>query len=137
MALKDITRDCENRLGPLSSSLLVTIGQILPNVPPGGGESMRLMYAAAKLLKSLPSQDEQIKHLEATMGTRLVKVQELLQLPIKDVQLSVTNELKMVTTFISTLEGPISDAVLDAIMPIFEGVRIFIYLLLKYEQKNK
>lgn len=122
MALKDIARECGEHLAPLAPSILETIGRTLPNVTPGGGEGLRLMYAAGKLLKSLRTTEEQMSHLEATLGLCVMRLRELLQLPVNEAQVAVTNQLKMITMFFTTLEGAICSTVLEALLPIFEGV---------------
>ncbi|XP_014211303.1 importin-13 isoform X2 [Copidosoma floridanum] len=122
MALKDICRECDDTLAPLAPSLLETISQTLNNFTSGGGEGLRLMYAASKLLKTLPTHEEQVKHLEATIGRCLARMRELCQLPVKEAQQAIINELKMVTIFFSNLEGPITNTVLQAVFPIFEGL---------------
>ncbi|XP_011501749.1 PREDICTED: importin-13 [Ceratosolen solmsi marchali] len=122
MALKDIARECGQHLAPLAPSILETIGRILPGVAPGGGEGLRLMYAAGKLLNSLPSTEAQLSHLEATLGLCVLRLRELLQQPVTEAQLAVANQLKMITMFFTTLEGAIGNAVLEALLPIFEGI---------------
>jgi hypothetical protein len=122
IALKDVARECGQHLAPLAPSILETIGRALPGVAPGGGEGLRLMYAAGKLLNALPSTEEQLSHLEATLGLCVLKLRELLQQPVAEAQLDVVNQLKMITMFFTTLEGAIGNAVLEALLPIFEGV---------------
>ncbi|KAJ8687571.1 hypothetical protein QAD02_023365 [Eretmocerus hayati] len=123
MALKDVARECEPHLAPLAPSILETIGRSLENVTPGGGEGLRLMYAAGKLLNALNDQPElQMKHLEATIGQSVLKLNQYLQMPVEQSQQAVVNHLKMITMFFTTLEGPIGNAVLDALLPIFQGI---------------
>ena len=124
MALKDISRECGHLLAPLAPSILETIGRTLPNITPGGGEGLRLMYAAGKLLNSIKSTEQQMQHLEATLGLCVMRLKQLLQMPVNEAQLAVANQLKMISMFFSTLEGEISNVVLKALMPIFEGVGI-------------
>ena len=122
MALKDIARECDQHLAPLAPSILETIGRTLPNVTPGGGEGLRLMYAAGKLLNSLKTLEEQMSHLESTLGLCVIRLRELLQLPVNESRISVANHLKMIATFFMTLESSVGNAVLEALVPIFEGV---------------
>ncbi|XP_058808570.1 importin-13 [Phymastichus coffea] len=122
MALKDIARECNQFLAPLAPSILETIGRTLPNVTPGGGEGLRLMYAAGKLLNSLRTTEEQLSYLETTLGLCVMRLRHLLQLPVNEVQVAVANQLKMITMFFTTLEGNIGNAVLKALLPIFEGI---------------
>ncbi|KAL6260843.1 hypothetical protein P5V15_008368 [Pogonomyrmex californicus] len=122
MALKDITRECGPYLAPFAPSILHTISQTLPNVEPGGGEGLRLMYAAGKLLNVLSSMEEQLVHLEATLGLCLTKIKELLGQPLFTARLGVTNYLRMVTMFFSTIEGAIGKAVLEGVLPVFNQI---------------
>lgn len=122
MALKDLARECEQQLTPFAPSILNTIEQTLPNVTPGCAEGLRLMYAAGKLLNTLPSVDEQLAHLDATLGLCIIKIRELLQQPWFMARGAVMNQLKMATTFFSTLEGSIGKAVLDGLLPIFSQI---------------
>lgn len=122
MALKDLTRECGSHLAPFAPSILNTIGQTLPSVAPGGGEGLRLMYAAGKLLNTLPTMEQQLAHLDATLGLCIVKIRELLEQPLFVARVSVTNHLKMATMFFSTLEGAIGKAVLDGLLPIFNKI---------------
>lgn len=130
IALKDLTRECGEQMAPLAPSILETIGRTLPNVTPGGGEGLRLMYAAGKLLNSLSSTKEQLLYLEATLGSCVVKLRELLLLPVQEAGPSVVNHLKMISVFFTTLEGAIGNTVLEALLPIFEGVSFFKTLVL-------
>ncbi|XP_003423892.1 importin-13 isoform X1 [Nasonia vitripennis] len=122
MALKDIVRECSAHLAPLAPSILETIGRTLPNVTPGGGEGLRLMYAAGELLKSLRTTEEQMSHLESTLGLCVMRLRELLQLPVNEARVAVSNQLKMISMFFTTLEGAICSPVLEALLPIFEGI---------------
>ncbi|XP_020295075.1 importin-13 isoform X2 [Pseudomyrmex gracilis] len=122
MALKDLARECGPHLAPYAPSVLHTISQILPNVEPGGGEGLRLIYAAGKLLNVLPTLEEQLMHLEATLGLCVTKIKELLGQPLFTARVGVTNYLKMVTTFFTTIEGAIGKAVLDGVLPIFNQI---------------
>lgn len=122
MALKDLTRECGPYLAPYAPSILHTISQTLPNVEPGGGEGLRLMYAAGKLLNVLSSMEEQLVHLEATLGLCVTKIKELLGQPLFTARLGVTNYLKMATMFFSTIEGAIGKAVLDGVLPVFNQI---------------
>ncbi|XP_034935701.1 importin-13 [Chelonus insularis] len=119
MALKDITRECQLSLAPLAPSLLDTISKTLTILPSGSGEGLRLMYAAGKLLNSLSSTEEQLKHLDNTLGLCVMRLHELLQHPIASARTAVINQLKMATMFLSTLEGAIGKSVLDRLLPIF------------------
>ncbi|XP_071874439.1 importin-13-like protein cdm [Bombus fervidus] len=122
MALKDLARECEQQLTPFAPSILNTIEQTLPNVTPGCAEGLRMMYAAGKLLNTLPSVDEQLAHLDATLGLCIIKIRELLQQPWFMARGAVMNQLKMATMFFSTLEGSIGKAVLDGLLPIFSQI---------------
>lgn len=122
MALKDITRECGIHLAPYAPSILSTIGRTLPNVTSEGGEGQRLMYAAGKLLNTLPTAEEQLTHLDATLGLCIMKIQELLKQPLFIARIAVTNQLKMATMFFLTLESPIGKAVLDGLLPIFNQI---------------
>ncbi|XP_015523751.1 importin-13 isoform X1 [Neodiprion pinetum] len=122
MALKDLARECGPHLAPLAPSVLETIGCTLPNVPPGGCVGLRLMYAAGKLLNSLPSTDLQLQHLDSTLGPCVRRLHELLQLPPSKARGSVVNQLKMATTLFSTLEGHVGKAVLDGLVPLFNRI---------------
>lgn len=122
MALKDLARECEQQLTPFAPSILNTIEQTLPNVTPGCAEGLRLMYAAGKLLNTLPSVDEQLAHLDATLGLCIIKIRELLEQPWFLARGAVMNQLKMATMFFSTLEGSIGKAVLDGLLPIFSQI---------------
>lgn len=134
MALKDIARECHQYLAPLAPSILETIGRTLPNVTPGGGEGLRLMYAAGKLLNSLRTTEEQLSYLETTLGLCVMRLRHLLQLPVNEVQVAVANQLKMITMFFTTLEGTIGNAVLEALLPIFEGVCAIKLIFLFFQQ---
>lgn len=122
MALKDIARECGTHLAPLAPTILDTIGRTLPTVTPGGGEGLRLMYAAGKLLNSLPSTEQQLSYLDATLGLCMIRLRELLEQPVNEVQVAVTNQLKMITMFFSTLEGSIGNAVLEGLLPLFNQI---------------
>ncbi|XP_011307271.1 importin-13 [Fopius arisanus] len=122
MALKDISREGGPHLAPLAPSILETISRTLPVVPPGGGEGLRLMYAAGKLLNSLSSTEEQLKYLDATLGLCVMRLQVFLRHPINTGRVAVANQLKMITMFLSTLEGAIGKSVLDGLVPIFEQI---------------
>lgn len=122
MALKDLTRECGPYLAPYAPSILHTISQTLPNVEPGGGEGLRLMYAAGKLLNVLSSMEEQLVHVEATLGLCVTKIKELLGQPLFTARFGVANYLKMATTFFSTIEGAIGKAVLDGVLPVFNQI---------------
>ncbi|XP_012226434.1 importin-13 isoform X2 [Linepithema humile] len=122
MALKDLARECGSHLAPYAPSVLHTISQTLPNVEPGGGEGLRLMYAAGKLLNVLPTVEEQLVHLEATLGLCVTKMKELLGQPLFTARMAMTNYLKMATTFFTTIEGVIGKAVLDGVLPIFNQI---------------
>lgn len=122
MALKDLARECGPHLAPLAPSVLETIGRTLPNVPPGGGEGLRLMYAAGKLLNSLPSTDLQLQHVDSTLGPCVRRLHELLRLSPSKARVSVVNQLKMATTLFSTLEGTVGKAVLDGLLPLFSQI---------------
>jgi len=122
MALKDLARECWPHLAPYAPSILHTISQTLPNVVPGGGDGLRLMYAAGKLLNVLPSMEQQLVHLEATLGLCVTKIKELLQQPLFTARLGVTNYLKMATMFFTTIEGAIGKAVLDGLLPVFDQI---------------
>lgn len=124
IALKDISRECKNHIAPLAPSILQTISHTLPSLISGGGEALRLMFAAGKLLNSLATIDEQIIHLETTLGLCILKVRELLQQPVNQAQNTVANQLKMISMFLTTLEGPIGKSVLDVLLPIFEAVKL-------------
>ncbi|XP_048269323.1 uncharacterized protein LOC100651063 isoform X2 [Bombus terrestris] len=122
MALKDLARECEQQLTPFAPSILNTIEQTLPNITPGCAEGLRMMYVAGKLLNILPSVDEQLAHLDATLGLCIIKIRELLQQPWFMARGAVMNQLKMATMFFSTLEGSIGKAVLDGLLPIFSQI---------------
>lgn len=122
MALKDLSRECASNLAPFAPSILNTIGQTLPNVTPGSGEALRLMYATGKLLNTLPTIEQQLAHLDATLGLCIVKIQQLLEQPLFAARVNVTNQLKMVTTFFTTLQGMIAKAVLDGLLPLFNQI---------------
>lgn len=83
---------------------------------------LRLMYAAGKLLNSLSSTEEQLKHLDATLGLCVVRLQEFLRHPVNTGRIAVANQLKMITMFLSTLEGAIGKSVLDGLVPIFQQI---------------
>ncbi|XP_034190209.1 importin-13-like protein cdm isoform X1 [Osmia lignaria lignaria] len=122
MALKDLARECGQQLTPFAGTVLNTIEQTLPNVTPGCAEGLRMMYAAGKLLNTLPTVDEQLAHLDATLGMCIIKIRELLKQPCFVARGAVINQLKMVTMFFSTLEGSIGKAVLDGLLPIFSQI---------------
>ncbi|EFN68181.1 Importin-13 [Camponotus floridanus] len=122
MALKDLIRECESHLVPYAPSILHTISQTLPSVEPGGREGLRLMYAAGKLLNILSSMEEQLVHLEATLGLCVMKIKELLEQPLFTARVGVINYLKMVTMFFTTLQGAIGKAVLDGVLPVFNRI---------------
>ncbi|EZA57401.1 hypothetical protein DMN91_008682 [Ooceraea biroi] len=122
MALKDLARECGPHLASYAPSILHTISQTLPNVAPGGGEGLRLMYAAGKLLNVLPFAEQQLVHLEATLGLCVTKMKELLEQPLFTARVGVTNYLKMATMFFSTVEGAIGKAVLDGLLPVFNQI---------------
>ncbi|KOC61669.1 Importin-13 [Habropoda laboriosa] len=122
MALKDLARECEQQLSPFAPSILNTIERTLPNVTPGCAEGLRLMYAAGKLLNTLPSVKEQLAHLDATLGLCIIKIRQLLEQPWFKARGAVMNQLKMATMFFSTLEGSIGKAVLDGLLPIFSQI---------------
>ena len=128
MALKDLSRECKTHIAPMAPSILTTICKTLPNIPPGRSEALRLLYAAGKLLNSLPTTEDQIVYLEATLGLSIMRLTELLQQSGKEAETNIANHLTMISTFLSTLEGSIGETVLEALFPIFEGV-IFLFLL--------
>ncbi|XP_048504738.1 importin-13 isoform X2 [Athalia rosae] len=122
MALKDLARECGPHLAPLAPAILETITRTLPNVPPGAGEGLRLMYAAGKLLNSLSSTELQLQHIESTLGPCMRRLHELLPLSPSKARVGVANQLKMVTTLLSTLEGSVGKVVLDGLLPLFSEI---------------
>lgn len=122
MALKDISRECGQHLGPLAPTILDTISKTLTILSPGSGEGLRLMYAAGKLLNSLPSMDDQLKYLDTTLGPCIIKLRQLLQHSVNTARIAVNSQLKMATMFLSTLEGAMGRSVLDALLPIFNEI---------------
>ncbi|XP_076181025.1 importin-13-like protein cdm isoform X2 [Ptiloglossa arizonensis] len=122
MALKDLARECGQHLTPFAPSILNTIEQTLPNVAPGGAEGLRLMYAAGKLLNTLSTVEEQLAHLDATLGLCIIKIRELLKQPLFVARFAVTKQLNMVSMFFSTLKGFIGKVVLDGLLPIFNQI---------------
>lgn len=80
------------------------------------------MYAAGKLLNVITFMEEQLVHLEATLGLCVTKMNELLQQPIFGARVGMTNYLKMATMFLSTIEGEISKPVLDGLLPVFNQI---------------
>ena len=121
MALKDISRECGPHLAPLAPSILDTIGQTLPTIAPVGIEGLRLMYAAGKLLNSLPTVHQQISYLGTTLGLCITRLRGLLQ-HYPSARVAVSNQLKMVTMFFSTLEGSIGKTVLEGLLPLFRQI---------------
>lgn len=122
MALKDISRECSIQLAPLAPSILDTIGHSLSTIAPVGMEGLRLMYAAGKLLNTLPTLEQQIFYLDATLGLCVTRLRELLQNPVSTSRVAVSNQLKMVTMFFSSLERSIGKTVLDGLLPIFKQI---------------
>ncbi|XP_014226854.1 importin-13 [Trichogramma pretiosum] len=122
LALKDICRECNKHLEPLAPTILQTIGRTLPNITPGGGEDLRLMYAAGKLLNSLSLESDRIQHLDATVGLCVMRLKHFLQSSSNDAQFGVINNFKMITTFFSSLEKNIGNAVLNVLIPIFQEI---------------
>ncbi|XP_051172123.1 importin-13 [Leptopilina boulardi] len=122
MALKDISRECSVQLAPLAPSILDTIGHSLPTIASVGVEGLRLMYAAGKLLNTLPTLEQQIFYLDATLGLCVTRLRDLLQNPVATSRVAVSNQLKMVTIFFSTLERSIGKTVLDGLLPIFKQI---------------
>ncbi|XP_076684634.1 importin-13-like protein cdm [Andrena cerasifolii] len=122
MALKDLTRECEQHMAPFAPSILTTIEQMLLNVTPGDPEGLRLMSAAGKLLNTLPTVEDRLTHLEATLGLCIVKIRELLEQPLFTSQVAVINQFKMITKFFSTLDGSIGTSVLDGLLPVFNQI---------------
>lgn len=122
IALKDLAREGKQQFAPFAPSVLNTIEQVLPNVAPGCAEGLRLMYAAGTLLNMLPTTEQKLAHLDATLGLCIVKIRELLNQPWFMARDAVTSQLKMATMFLSMLEGSIGKAVLDALLPIFRQI---------------
>ena len=122
MALKDISRECGPHLAPLAPSILDTIGRTLPTISLVGVEGLRLMYAAGKLLNALPTTEQQISYLESTLGLCVTRLKELLQHSVSTARIPVSNQLKMVTMFFSTLEGSIGKTVLEGLLPVFRQI---------------
>lgn len=122
MALKDISRECGPHLTPLAPAILDTISKTLVIITPGCNEGLRLMYAAGKLLNSLPSMEIQLKYLDVTLGLCVIKLHELLDKTIATARVDVVNQLKMSTMFLSTLEGAMGSSVLDGLLPIFKKI---------------
>lgn len=122
MALKDVVRECADHLAPFAPSILNTIRQTLPNVVPGSGEALRLMYATGKVLNTLPTMELQLAYLDATLGLCIVKLKELLEQPLFTARAGVTSHLKMIVACLSTLEGTIGKAVLDGLIPLFQQI---------------
>lgn len=122
MALKDVVRECGEHLAPFAPSILNTIRQTLPNVAPGSGEALRLMYAAGKVLNTLPTIELQLTYLNATLGLCIVRLKELLGQPLFVARTNVTSHLKMIVACLSTLEGMIGKAVLDGLIPLFHQI---------------
>lgn len=122
MALKDIVRECGEHLTPFAPSILNTIIQTLPNAVPGSGEALRLMYAAGKVLNTLPTMELQLTYLDATLGMCIVRLKELLEQPLFIARENVTNHLKMIVACLSTLEGIIGKTVLDGLIPLFHQI---------------
>ena len=119
MALKDIARECGPHLAPFAPRILDTIEKTLPTMPLGSGESLRLMYAAGKLLSSLSTLEQQMPHVEATLGLCVTRLRELLKISPPNSEKEVASQLDMITMFFSTLDGTIGKTVLDALLPIF------------------
>lgn len=122
MALKDITRECQENLATLAPSILDTISKTLMVLPTGSNEGLRLMYAAGKLINALRTTEEQLQYLDATLGQCVLKLRELLQNPVPEFQQNVTTQLRMATMFLSTLEGAMGKSVLDGLMPTFNQI---------------
>ncbi|XP_015607837.1 importin-13 isoform X2 [Cephus cinctus] len=122
MALKDIAGECGPHMSPFVPSMLDIIEQALHTVSPGGGEGLRLMYAAGKLLNSLESTELQLCHLDATLGPCIMKLHELLQQPVSYARVAVVNQLKMTTMLFSTLEGSVGKVVLEGLLPLFTKI---------------
>lgn len=122
MALKDISRECSAHLAPLAPSILDTIGRTLPTIAPVGIEGLRLMYAAGKLLNALPTTEQQLPYLDATLGLCITRLRELLQHSVSTARIAVSNQLKMVTMFFSTLDGSIGKTVLEGLLPLFRQI---------------
>ncbi|XP_043263267.1 importin-13-like isoform X2 [Colletes gigas] len=122
MALKDLARECGRHMTPFAPSILNTIEETLPNVAPGSAECLRLMSAASKLLNTLSTVEEQLAHLDATLGLCIIKIRALLKQPSFVVRFGITTQLKMVGMFLSTMEGSIGKVVLDELLPIFKQI---------------
>ncbi|CAG5104214.1 Similar to Ipo13: Importin-13 (Mus musculus) [Cotesia congregata] len=122
MALKDITRECQENLATLAPSILDTISKTLMVLPNGSNEGMRLMYAAGKLINALRTTEEQLQYLDATLGQCVLKLRELMQNPVPELQENVATQLRMATMFLSTLEGAMGKSVLDGLMPTFNQI---------------
>lgn len=119
LSLKDISREAGTNMAPLAPALLDIIGRTVPTLPVGGREGLRLMFAAGKLIHSLSSMDQQLVYLNNTIGVCVVKLQDLVQNSMPPASGAVVNNLKMVTMFISSLEGSIGKSVLDGLLPLF------------------
>lgn len=122
MALKDVVRECGEHLTPFAPSVLDTIRETLPNVAPGSGEALRLMYAVGKVLNTLPTMELQLTYLDATLGLCIVKLKELLGQPLFAARNGVTSHLKMIVACLSTIEGTIGKAVLEGLIPLFHQI---------------
>lgn len=122
MALRDLTRECTESIGPFTPSILNTIEQTLPTVTPGDPEGLRLMFTAGQLLNTLPTVEEQLIHLDATLGLCIIKIRELLEQPLFTARVAVTNQLKMATKFFAALERSPGKSLLDGLLPVFNQI---------------
>lgn len=109
MALKDVARECSSEFAPFAPSILSTIAHILPNVSPGSGEGLRLMFASGKLITTLPSIEAKLSHLDAILGLCIVKLRELLKEHVISARVAVVNQLKMISMFFSTSQDFIGE----------------------------
>ncbi|XP_076236218.1 importin-13-like protein cdm isoform X2 [Calliopsis andreniformis] len=122
MALRDLARECEQHIAPFTPSILTIIEQSLPNITPGDPEGIRLMFAAGQLLKTLPTAEEQLVHLDATLGLCIIKIRELLKQPLFSARVAVTHQLKMVSRFLAGFEKSIGKSLMDRLLPIFDQI---------------
>ena len=76
MALKDLSRDCADVMGPFAQSILTQCQQLLSSNELKNGECIRLMYPIGKMLSQIP-QGQIMPYLESILTPHLMALQEM------------------------------------------------------------
>jgi hypothetical protein len=104
MALKDLTRDCTDVMGPFANDILTQCHRALSSNQLKNGECIRLMYPIGKMLSLIP-QDQVMPYLERVLTPYLVVLNEIsLQEPTAASKPRVIFVFKLLTCLFQSLD---------------------------------